>query len=243
MSHRFSILLALGLVLGLLPGATLPAAASETGTFDITLRGLKAGVLSYRGEERNGRYAASGAVRAAGIAAALVEAQVDTAAQGRVSGNSYRPERYTENGQQGGDRLVVRYDYRGGVPVITRDPPRAKPPKHAAPANRQAGTLDPMTTAYAMLRDRTRDKACKLDIDLYDGRRRSRIRYAKAAPRDGGGLTCHGEYRRVAGFSPEELAERPVWPFTVIYEPKGDLLRVTEVIVPTTYGNLRMRRR
>ncbi len=243
MSHRTwaayrAVLVAL--VLG--PAATM-GGASETGTFDITVRGIKAGVLSYSGDEVGGRYAAAGLVRSAGMASAFVDAQVDVTSRGRVDGNRYRPAAYTERGQEGDERRVVEYAYRGGAPVITRDPPRSRPPRHAADPAQQSGTLDPMTTAYAMLRDRPRDLACALRIDLFDGRRRANIRYAEAKPREDGGITCRGEYRRVAGFSPEDLAEKPVWPFTVIYEPQGEVLRVREVEVPTTFGTLRMRRR
>lgn len=236
MSHR-------GILLALLLAMAAPVGAAETGTFDVSLRGLKAGVLSYSGDEAGGRYAASGGVRAAGLARALVEAEVDTRSEGRVTGNRYRPTQYTERENKDGADSVTRYAYRGGKPAITRDPPRSKPPKYPVPSPAQAGTIDPMTAAFAMLRDRPGNLACALDIDIYDGNRLANIRYGASEPRPDGGLTCRGEYRRVAGFSPQEMSEKPVWPFTVVYAPHGNGLRVVELQVPTTFGTVRMRRR
>ena len=93
------------------------------------------------------------------------------------------------------------------------------------------------------MRDRPADLACNLDISPYDGRERTRIRL-KGSTRSGDTVTCKGVYTRVAGFSPKDMAEKVNWPFTVIYKVKKDgTHRVQEVIVPTTLGKVRMRRK
>lgn len=218
-------------------------AADEQAIFDVTLAGFKAGTLSYAVNLGTTTYAAAGAVRASGIAAVVVEASIDTRARGEVSGNTYRPRSYSEETLEDGERKSTAYTYRNSVPSVTRTPPRNKPARYPVTTADTRGALDPMTTALAMLRDRPRDLACDLNINLFDGRRVANIRMLNPEVRGGNGLVCTGEYRRVAGFSPKELAEKPVWDFTVYYESAGDVLQVSEVRVPTTFGRVRIRRR
>ncbi len=229
-----------GLLAGLLAAG---AAGAETGTFDLRLGPVRAGTLQYSAEEKGGRYAAAGAVRSGGLAGLFLDSSVDARSRGRVEGNRYRPESFSSATTEDGDTENLSFRYSGGAPEVSRSPDRKKPPKHAAPAAQQSGTVDPMTAAFAILRDRPAGLACDLKLDLYDGRRRTDIRLTGGKAMSGGGLECRGEYRRVAGFSPKELAEKPVWPFTVVYAPEGGAMRVTELRIPTTFGNFRMVRR
>lgn len=219
-------------------------AASEEGAFTVSLAGIRAGIIAYNGEETgDGRYISRGSARSSGLVGSILDITIDTVATGRVNGNSYRPSSYRQTGREGDKIRDMSFTYRGGVPVVTRTPHRDLPDYVAKPEN-QGGTLDPTTTAFAMLRDRPRSLLCSLNLDLYDGRRRANIRYTKLKPSRNGGFVCEGEYRRLQGFTPEELAERPFWPFSVTYVPIGnEVYRVTEVRVPTTFGPVRLRRR
>ncbi|MEM1360715.1 MAG: DUF3108 domain-containing protein [Pseudomonadota bacterium] len=219
-------------------------ATSDEGAFTVSLAGIRAGIIAFSGEETGGgRYTARGSARSSGLVGSVLDISIDTVAIGRVDGNTYRPSNYRQTGKEGDNVRDMKFTYRGGVPAVTRTPPRELPDHVARPAN-QAGTIDPTTTAFAMLRDRPRDLLCELNVDLYDGRRRANIRYTELKSGRNGGFVCKGEYRREQGFTPEELAERPFWPFSVIYTPLGnDLYRVAEVRVPTTFGPVRLRRR
>lgn len=223
--------------------ALVTPAASEEGSFSLTLAGIRAGVLTYSGEEAGGRYTTRGSARSTGLVGSILDISIDTVATGRVSDNTYRPSSYRQAGREGDKIRDMSFSYRGGVPTVTRTPPRDLPDYVAVPS-KQGGTLDPTTTAFAMLRDRPRDLLCKLNINLYDGRRRANIRYTKIKSGRNGRIVCEGEYRREQGFTAEELAERPFWPFSTVYEPLGnDQYRVTEVRVPTTFGPVRLKRR
>ncbi len=84
---------------------------------------------------------------------------------------------------------------------------------------------------------------CDLALKLFDGKRSSRLTLGAPQAVDGG-VACPGEYRRVAGFSAEDMAERSRFPFTVYLEPAGDgMMRVREVVMETLYGNARLKRR
>ena len=102
-----------------------------------------------------------------------------------------------------------------------------------------------MTVIFAALRDRPADKACSMQLDVFDGKRRSRV--ALGNPQAGAGgatITCTGEYRRIKGWSPEDMAERTQFPFQMRYERQADgMYRVVEITTPTTLGRATLRRR
>ncbi|PRY25483.1 uncharacterized protein DUF3108 [Aliiruegeria haliotis] len=220
----------------------LPTFAEE-GTFSVSIAGIGAGTIAFRGNESGGRYKVNGQVASTGLARSLYPARVKAAANGSVSGNRYRPSAYAEEVAKRSKTTTAKYRYRGGVPSITKTPPDTRRKSyHADPAG-QGGTVDPLTTAYAILRDRPAELACALDISPYDGRERTRIRM-NGGKRQGERLVCPGTYSRIAGFSDEDMAEKVHWPFSVTYRVlDGGVHRVEEVRVPTTIGAVVLRRR
>lgn len=240
MLHRNLVhALACATLLATAPGST--AAAEERAAFAVSFGGIRAGVLAFRGTERDGGYTVHGSARASGLLGALFDAEIDTVAQGTVSGNAYRPRMAREVTARPDDRRERRYDFdRAGVPRISDTPPRAARPGDA-PAAAQAGTVDTTTAAYAILRDRPPALACDLDLAIFDGRKRHRIVFDQ---RSGDGLTCAGSYNRVAGFSAAEMAERRTWPLTLRYTRLPDgTLQVQQVDFPTSFGTARITRR
>lgn len=232
-------------LLALLAAAPGPAAAADAGTFDVSFAGIRAGTLAYEGSESGGTYETRGSARATGLAGAVFDMRVDAAANGRVDGNAYRPRHYSEVTREAGEPTVERrFTYSGaGVPAVTRTPPRDKPRKHAAPAAAQGGTVDPMTAAFAILRDRDDATACALDISIYDGAVRSRIALNRPT-REPDRLRCDGTYTRVAGFSPEDMSGQTVWPLTLSYVRAPDgAWRVDRLEFPTSFGRARIVRR
>ena len=228
----------------LLPYASI--AGADTAKFDITVAGVRAGSMTIKSEENGGIYKVNASARSSGIAAAFMDLWADGAVNGRVSGNKYRPSVFVEQvkGRKGLKKRTFKYN-ANGVPSITHDPAR-KPGKrrdyHASPSA-QAGTLDPLTAAYAILRNRPASTTCDLDINLFDGERRSRLRFVKSEPKKGG-LLCHGIYTRVDGFSPKERKEKQDWPFQVTYAaPRNGTMQVDLVRIPTTFGSVLFRRK
>lgn len=240
MPHRtFARAIACAALLSTAPAAAM--AAEESAAFAVSFGGIRAGVLAFRAEDTGDGYTVHGSARASGLLRALFDAEIDTVAQGTVSGNSYRPRIAREVTARPDDRRERRYAFDGaGVPRITDTPPRDARPGDA-PAAAQAGTVDTTTAAYAILRDRPAPLACDLDLAIYDGRRRHRIVFDRPSA---DGLTCAGTYSRVAGFSAAEMAERRDWPLTLTYARQSDgTLRVTRVDFPTSFGTARITRR
>ena len=109
---------------------------------------------------------------------------------------------------------------------------------------KQTGTIDPLTALYAVLRDVDRGEACKLDVKLYDGSKRTQVKLEPAQSK-GANVICAGEYRRLEGFSAKDMDEKSRFPFTLTYAPTPDgaRLQVIEIATDTIYGKGRLKRR
>ncbi|SIS67755.1 DUF3108 domain-containing protein [Phaeovulum vinaykumarii] len=233
----------LPLVLGGLALAPAAAPAEQIG-FALSLRGIQAGELLMNGKVEGRGYAASGLLRTTGLLGMLRRVSFSAQSTGGLSGNRYAPARYVEKADTGKRRSEATLRYRRGVPeVVSYAPPRAPNPRDVDPAT-QKGTVDPMTAIFAALRDQPAAGICQLDLRVFDGRRASRVRVDSPRPQAGGAVQCAGEYRRVAGFSEREMAEKTRFPFTITYEPAAaGMMRAAEISLDTLYGTGRLTRR
>ena len=83
-----------------------------------SIRGLKAGTLTIKGEEAAGRYKASGLLQSGGLVGLVAKLRFDAAASGAVSGNGFSPFRYDENADTGKRRSRMTMTYSRGVPKV-----------------------------------------------------------------------------------------------------------------------------
>jgi len=225
-------------------GASLATAqTTQTATFDVYIGGFRAGVLAMSGIETQSQYSVAGKMQNSGLLRVIREVGYDARSTGRITSKGFVPTRYQETANTGERVSRAEMDYVNGVPQLkSYDPPQERRPRDVDPAT-QAGTLDPMTTIYSLLRNVPRDEVCTLDVFMFDGRRRSRVMTASPEP-DGQDIGCAGEYRRVAGFSDSEMADRTVFPFSLTYSPTPDgTFRVTRVVLQTLYGKAVLNRR
>lgn len=237
----------LGLATALIVALTTPAVraqgAEQSHAFDITLRGIRAAGLSFAGAEDGGSYSVTGKLESSGVVQVVRRVSYDAQVSGRVKGGRYTPSSYSEATDTGRRQSAAVIDYKAGVPqVISHTPARAPRDSDLDPMT-QGGTVDPLTAIYAALRDVTAEEACTASLQIFDGRRRTEVVLSDPQPA-GTGLTCSGLYRRIAGFSPEDMAERTRFPFTLTYEPLPDgRLRVMQVETDTVFGRAVMKRR
>lgn len=216
----------------------------DSAIFDLTLRGIHAGTLSVAGAIEGRGYAATGVLKSGGLVALVRKVRYDARAFGTHAKGRFTPSRYEEDADTGRRQSQSVMEYRAGVPQVkVYNPPKPPRPGDIDPAT-QAGTVDPLTAAYAALRDVAPEEACHLKLVMFDGRRRSQVVLADPRPTADGGLTCAGEYRRLEGFSAEEMAEKSRFPFRMTYAPLPDgRLRAVEVSMDTIYGKGRLTRR
>lgn len=216
---------------------SLAAAETTRATFDIYIGGLRAGILAIAGEERAGQYAAAGRLESVGLIGAIRKARYDAEVRGRVSGSEFGPSRYSEtftNGRRTNEKALV---YKGGVPRVTPADERGR-----LDPGEQAGTIDPLTSLWGVLRNVPESGACRFRGDLFDGKRRASV--ALEPPRrDGERIVCRGVYTRVAGYDDDEM-EKPRFPFRLTYGPAEDgRWRVERVDMESIFGRGAMVRR
>ena len=233
-----------GLVLTL--GLTMPARAEvvrQEAQFDLVMLGLTAGSLQFSGLEEQGRYAVRGVLASGGILAFLRKVSYDARVNGRVVDGAYRPARYAERADTGKRGSEAVMESPRGVPkVVSYNPPR-EPQKNDVDPATMGGTVDPLTALYATLQDVAPGKECQVTVPMFDGRRSSRLSIS-APVAEGDQVTCQGEYRRIAGFSDKDMAEKTRFPFTLTYAPAPDgRMRVMLVEMETLYGTARLVRR
>ena len=228
------------LLLVLLPG--IAPAETTRATFDLYVSGIRAGTISVAGSEAAGRYAVAGQLESVGIVGAFRRVRYDAEVRGRVSGTRFTPRSYSETFRNGRRATAKGLDYAGGVPRLSVGPDYRRDDEDLDPAT-QGGTVDPLTAIWGVLRDVREGEACGFGAEMFDGARRSRIALGQPR-RSGDAITCAGEYRRVAGYEPEELAEKARYPFRLTYRPAGDGgWQVERVEMDTIFGRGAMVRR
>lgn len=235
-----SLLLASALALS---SPVLPANAGESATYDLSIRGLRVGTVSYSGEITDGRYSVTGRLQSGGVFDWVKHIRYDASSTGLVRGDRFTPQRYVEAADTGKRQSEAVMEYRNGVPQVKVYNPPREPGSGGLDPAKQGGTVDPLTAMFAALRDVPAADACDLTLQLFDGKRRSLVTIGPLTA-SAEGATCAGEYRRVAGFSDSDMAEKTRFPFTLALEQAGDgKLQVTEITMDTLYGKGRMKRR
>jgi hypothetical protein len=239
---RSLAVLALAVVATLQPAA--PARAEkikDSASFSVIVKGITAGTLSFSAVQDGAGYAVQGRLSTSGLAAFLRKVRYDAKARGRVQDGAYVPASYTERADTGSRQSEATMAYAAGVPQVKQYAPARKPRSYDLDPAQQGGSVDPLTAMYATLRDVDAGQECRVDLKMFDGRRASRLTLQK--PRaDGERVICAGEYRRLGGFSPEDMAERTRFGFTVTYAPAPveGRMQVVEVAMDTLFGRARM---
>lgn len=210
---------------------------AEAQVFDMTLGALRVGVLELDSPAGSEGQSARLSIRSAGLAGLVRAVRFEAHTTGT------NPRRYEEEADTGRRVSQVRIDWLAGRPQVLDY--AAIPSETAAPPDAAAteGTLDPVSAVTAVLAETGADRACTLSFRLFDGQRLSQVVLTKRRDRPDGVL-CSGTFTRLAGYRPEEMAERRQFDLRLIYRRSetGALIAV-EAEVQTLYGKVRLKRR
>jgi hypothetical protein len=217
------------------------AQAGEQMVYDIQLLGISLGQLYLAGEEARGSYAVEARFRSSGLMAAVSGFSAAMSVEGRVQGNAFAPLAYREDVETAQRRTWAELRYAGGVPRLTGEKQGTETAPPVDPAT-QAGTLDPLTPTWIVMRDQPRDGLCRMDEVLFDGARRTRITL-KPVGQEGDRVRCSGRFERLAGYAPEDLAQQSTVPMVLIYEPWGEMMRLQSLRFGTPLGQVQVTRR
>ena len=204
--------LAAGLLLG-------SGAAAEERRFELRIAGLPAARVALAAEEDSDRYAVAARMVATGLVRLFFPLDYEARAEGRRAEGGWQPRAYAVEVQRGSAGYRTEMVFERGTPQVTlQQPPRDWGPQALDPAT-QAGTVDPLTLIHAMLRDAEDAVAlCRLDLAMFDSARRAHFSMQGPAA-EGEEMVCRGQYRRVAGYSEEEIARRRAFDLTFHYRP------------------------
>jgi hypothetical protein len=235
--------LCLLLLLIALPAPPLVAQTRAEAVYDLSLRGFTLGRFRLAAEESGAAYSLAAAVDSTGVARIFRRFSYRATARGRLAEGRLQPLHYEEVADTGNRRSEAVLDYAGGAPRVLRytspGPVGADSPDPAT----QGGTLDPLSALHALLRDQPAAGLCDRTLVIFDGRRRSHIRLGPPRAAEGG-VTCAGEYRRLQGFTAEEVARHVAIPLRVRYAPLGaGRMRALRVEMDTVYGLAAVHRR
>lgn len=230
-----------------LPAAAPPAGAQtvqDQAQFDLVMRGITAGSLTFSANQQGEGYSVVGRLASSGLLSLIRRVAYDARAEGMIKDGRYIPARYAETADTGKRTSESQMDYKGGVPQVRVYNPPREPAAWDVDASTQGGTVDPLTALYATLRDVAPGGECNRALQMFDGRRASQLTLGPPQAVAGGAVTCAGEYRRVAGFPPEDMEEKTSFPFTLTYLPGADgRMQVVEVTMDSLYGKARLIRR
>lgn len=222
---------------GELIGRTPVAApeAQDDGHFSIYWGGLSVGQLSYVLSVHDGRYTAQASAKAHGLIDTLFKPRLEAEGDG-ARNPSPKPERYAIKVRFGDDVQAVRMRFgpQGEPAAVVADPPWKPRPWQIEPED-QAGALDPLSAAALFLAPMPPEGLCDGTVEVFDGRRRSRISLSPPAPH-GPGWRCHGAWERVGGYKPEDMERGPV-PLRADFAPRPDgLAQLIRVEADTGWG-------
>ena len=217
-----------GLSIALLGGIAdralaLGALGKTQASYTVKIAGIPVGLLGIAANTSNRQYAVAGDIRSTGILAAFAKVHFKATSRGWFRGAyGFKPRDYRAESLSKDNQSSMSMHYSTGQPI-----PSEISPEPALPGKKQVGTIDPMTAIFAAFRDRSRDQLCKGDLEIYDGKTRASL---KLTPGDitKDSARCTGEYKRVAGFSDDKMAEGNTFPLEIDYQSRWGHLSSTQ---------------
>lgn len=223
------------------PASAGPGALSHE--YTLYLGGLRAAEMEVDAKWDAERFVARSELRTVGLARLLYSGFYRASAEGEVAPAGFAPGVFEAVGAFEDDRQEVRIAYEAGRPLRVEARPPFKPRPWEIDPAAQAGTLDPFSAALMLIRPEPVARICDRVVDVFDGRRRTRITLGPPAPSHDG-IRCKGTYTRVAGFSPRSLGKGNDFPFTVVFRENRDgLAEVWQVFADTDFGRAVAQRR
>ena len=218
-------------------------AYAENAHFSFSIMGIGAGYFQFDTVYDARNYTIMAELKSTGLVNLLRPFLYEAVARGRFSGNVFQPKSYEERARSGKKRYETWMSYRAGVPLPREIVPPEPKDKYALDPATQKGAVDPVTALYAILRDVAPKQACKASVYVFDGSTRARISLDQRHT-VGDQIRCQGEYRRIAGYSLKQMAEKQAFPFVLTYgHVENGQLQVVEVTIDTIYGVAKLQRR
>ena len=168
------------------------------------------------------RYRATLSSRTVGIAERLFRDRRLVEVEGTMTETGPKPRRYRSSVRSKKENRTITMTYRPDGRIVTSIDPKESPSKRKpVPAGLQKDTLDPLSAMIAGTTLAAGEDRCGFGAPVFDGRRRMDIRLSfrgreqTPVPFPGvsrNAVKCEARVKRIAGFRPRAIRERPVPP-------------------------------
>lgn len=220
--------------------AATGAARAEQATFDFSIIGIRIGSVALQSSTSGPAYTAAANIDGAGILNLFASFFFHGTASGTVTkSGDVIPSRFKATSKSPRALRTTTIDWKNGVPTrVVVDPPR----DNSADPDDQGGTLDPVSAGFRLLRDAPKAQVCNVQVDMFDGSRRSRLKVGKPTT-NGSTVTCKGTYARLKGDALGTL-DLNEFPFTLTFAVNGSgIAELQRIEAPTNYGTAVVARR
>lgn len=224
--------------------ATTSTASAQEATqaqFNVAVLGAKVGVFQLVGALDRRRYTAAAQFDTTGLVGSLRNLRFTMKATGRRSQGHLRPTQYTEDIDAGRRSVMARLDYVGGVPVLSGEKLGSDNSPYLDPET-QRDTIDPLSALFLVMRDQPAADICTLNQAMFDGVRRTQITM-ETDSRRADFVSCTATFRRLAGYTAEQLDAGRAVDISLRYRIRGDLAELQAVRFGSAYGPVTLNRR
>lgn len=221
-------------VLAAAPALAAPALSAGAQVYDLAVSGIPIGAVTISSAVSGESYEATGTIVPNAFIGALTSYRFDGVARGRLTRDGrVVPVRFSANSSSPRATRRTEIEWRGETPVkVSVEPPRKFAPNPA----KVVGALDPVSTAFALLRDNSADAICDVAVYMFDGSRRSRLSLAAPAKAADGTYSCAGTYSQLEG-EKHDFSTEAEYPFTLIFAPRGGgMLTLERIETRTRFG-------
>lgn len=233
----------IGVVLTLALGSQALARDIKTSAqFNVSVGAIRAGIFWLDGSTSPRAYTVSGGFRATGLIGGIANVAVALSARGTIRNGEFQPVRYTEDVTVGRRSGVLTMDYKRGTPTVDGKKFDGRSDPGTIDPALKKDSLDPLSSAFALLRTQPLDQACQMNRYQFDGERRTQI-IMNTLTRDGEDWVCTGQFLRLKGYSERDLRRNRSVEVFVRYAQVGDDLIATKAEFTSTRGVLRLTRR
>ena len=206
--------------------------------YSVALNGIPVGRLDVAANVSKTQYSIVANLRSSGLASIFKKISFLIKSNGLLAGGDrYSPRNYSEESNVNNVNVFLTMKYRNNLPF-----PSKVFPAPALLAKNQFGTIDPMTAIFAVFRDRPKNELCKLDLILFDGKKRTAIKFIPKET-SGSDVRCDGFYSRIGGFSDKKITEGTEFPLEIEYELIGGIYQVNWLVIKSPRGRASFSRR
>ena len=214
---------------------TITLAESFDYRFDVRLGMAKIGEMQVAADNDGKSYSVATALYTTGLVGAIYDVRYDQTAIGRIGVDGVLvPVRHTATNDEKGTISRLEILFNGDrVSSVTFDPARNVPVE----VTTYRHTVDPMSLMYFLLRPVSSAKVCSGEVDMFDGRNRSAVKFTDIKRYNDGRVECNIFYSGDGGKGGIALS-------ALVFEPdNNELMRIQKFKAHTSLGTLTIKAR